>query len=71
MMTGGLEVDQEGIEFPSIEAAYLDAYHAAIDMWADARHKGRDLSRHGFVIRDAAGQPVMELPIAEVLAGKV
>lgn len=47
---GGLELDQDGIDFPSIEA-----YHAAIDIWAEARHKGRDLSRCWFVIRDAAG----------------
>jgi hypothetical protein len=35
---GGLETDEDGLEFPNIEAAYLDAYHSAIDMWAEARH---------------------------------
>jgi hypothetical protein len=57
----------DGIEFPSIEAAYLGAYHAAIDLWAEARHQGRDLSGERFIIRDAQGQVVLELPLVEVL----
>lgn len=59
--------DTDGSEFPDIEAAYIDAYHSAIDMWAEARHEGRDLSRHRFEIRDATGNIVMELPFTEVL----
>jgi hypothetical protein len=59
--------DDDGIEFPSIEAAYLDAYHAAIDMWAEARHQGRDPGFDCFIIKDAQGQVVLELPFVEVL----
>ena len=64
---GGLELDQDGMEFPNIEAAYLDAYHAAIDMWAEARHQGREVGHHRFIISDAQRQVLLELPFAEVL----
>ena len=57
----------DGIEFPSIEAAYLVAYHAAIDMWAEARHVGRDLSGHQFFIRDENGRVLVELSFAEAV----
>jgi hypothetical protein len=57
----------DGIEFRSIEAAYLDAYHAAIDMWAEARHQGRDPGFDRFIIKDAQGQVVLELPFVGVL----
>jgi hypothetical protein len=29
---GGLDPDTDGLEFPSIEAAHIEAYHSAIDM---------------------------------------
>jgi hypothetical protein len=64
---GGCDPDECGIEFPTIDAAYINAYHAAIDLWAEGRHKGRDLSHHRFEIRDAAGNIVLELPFTEVL----
>jgi hypothetical protein len=63
----GRDLDTDGIEFPDIEAAYIDAYHSVIDIWAEARHEGRDLRRHRFEIRDATGNIVMELPFSEVL----
>ena len=52
----GRDEDTDGIEFPNIEAAYLDAYHSVIDIWAEARHEGRDVSRHRFEIRDTTGR---------------
>lgn len=66
MMTPVVNPTNAG-EFPTIEAAYIDAYHAAIDIRAEARQQGRDLSHHRFVIRDATGSVVLELPFAEVL----
>jgi hypothetical protein len=66
----GFEPDESGIEFPNIEATYVDAYHAAIDMWAEAGHGGHDLSRHRFEIRDASGRIILELPFSEVLGEK-
>jgi hypothetical protein len=64
---GGLETDEDGVEFPNIEAAYLDAYHSAIDMWAEFRHVGRNLSGHQFLIRDENGRVLVELPFAEAV----
>jgi Domain of unknown function (DUF6894) len=63
------DLDTDGIEFPDMEAAYLDAYHSAMDMWAEARHEGRDVSHHRFEIRDATGNIVVVLPFTEVLKG--
>ena len=63
----GRDPDIDGIDFPDIEAAYIDAYHSVIDMWAEARHEGRDLSRYRLEIKDATGTLVMELPFTEVL----
>lgn len=37
---GSVERDEEGIEFPSLEAACFDARLAIIDMWAEARRRG-------------------------------
>ena len=64
---GGLETDEDGLEFPNIEAAYLDAYHSAIEIWAESRHAGRDLSGHQFLIRDENGRVLVELPFAEAV----
>jgi hypothetical protein len=64
---GGLDPDTDGSEFPNIEAAYINAYHAAIDMWAEARHQGRDVTRHRLQIRDELGRVLLELPFTEVL----
>jgi hypothetical protein len=36
-------------------------------MWAEARHQGRDPGFDRFIIKDAQGQVVLELPFVEVL----
>ena len=64
---GGHNPDLDGLEFDNLEAAYIDAYHSAIDMWAEARHRGRDLSNECFVIKGATGNVLLELPFSEVL----
>jgi Domain of unknown function (DUF6894) len=64
---GGFDPDPDGIEFPSIEAAYLNAYHSAIDIWAESRHRGQDVSGHRFVIKDEFGRVLVELPLSEAL----
>jgi hypothetical protein len=66
----GDEPDELGIELPNLETAHLEARRAAIDMWAEAQHEGRDLSRHRFVIRDAIGNIVLELPLAQGIPDK-
>jgi hypothetical protein len=67
---GGFDPDPEGIEFPNIEAAYLDAYHSAIEMWAEARHQGQDISGHRFIISDTDRRVLLELPFAEALGSR-
>jgi hypothetical protein len=62
---GGFDSDPDGIEFPNLEAAYLDAYHSAIDMWAECRHRGKDLRGHQFLIKDSFGRVLVELPLSE------
>jgi Domain of unknown function (DUF6894) len=67
---GCLERDEEGIEFASLEAAYKDAHHAAIDMHADACRQGKSLADHSFEIRDESGLTLLVLPFNEALSGK-
>jgi hypothetical protein len=64
---GHSEIDDTGVDLLDLEAAYLEAYHAAIDLWAEARHAGRNLSRDQFLIRDENGRILVELPFAEAL----
>jgi hypothetical protein len=64
---GGLDEDKDGLEFPNMEAAYIDAFHSAIDMWVEAKHQGRNLTQHRFIVTDAEGRMLFELPFAEVL----
>ena len=66
---GRLDTDETGIEFPDLETAYLDAYRAAIDMWAESRRRGDNLGSASFTIRDRNGV-LVELPFAEALGLK-
>ena len=60
-------VDEEGIEFDSLEHAYLNAVSAAREIWHE-RLKTRQDPRHcAFEITDAAGRVLLELPFLEVL----
>ncbi len=64
---GVLAPDEDGLDLPDFETAYLEAYRAAIDMWAEARREGHDPGAACFEIKDQHGNAVLELPIAEVL----
>jgi hypothetical protein len=67
---GCLERDEEGIEFASLEAAYKDAHHAAIDMHADACREGKSFADHSFEIRDESDLTLLVLPFSEALSRK-
>lgn len=56
-----------GTDFPSLEAAYLDAYRAASEMWLQMARQGRDCSDYRFEITNLCGDLLMELPFREVL----
>ena len=67
---GRLERDDEGIAFPSLEAAYKDALQAAADMRTDACSEGRNIAHHQFEIRDEAGEVRRVLPFTQVQSKK-
>jgi Domain of unknown function (DUF6894) len=59
-------LDEIGVEYPSVEAAYLGAHQAALDMSVDLLRDHVDPSRHAFDIVDQHGQMLFDLPFSEV-----
>jgi hypothetical protein len=70
---GAYSPDDLGVEFAGIEAAYLAAYQAALDMSIEMLRERVDPARHSFEIADQTGQVLFELPFSEVMrpAGKL
>ena len=64
---GNVQQDTDGIDFPDVDAAYLEAHRAAIDIWAEARREGRTPGHGRFEIRNGSGDIVLELPFSEAL----
>jgi hypothetical protein len=64
---GKLSIDDVGMDYTSLEAAYLDAFAAARDMWHERLVEQHDPRDCAFEITDAAGRVLMTLPFAEVL----
>jgi len=64
----GVDRDDEGVDLPDIETAYLEAFHTATEMWIEAVRHRRDPSKHHFEITDARGQLLMTVPFNEVIA---
>jgi hypothetical protein len=67
---GRLERDDEGVEFPSLHAAYDDAVQAAVDMQTDACCEGQCATDNAFEIRDESGRLMVILPFGEALSRK-
>lgn len=63
----GLNRDQIGLEFPSVEAAYLEACHTVPEISADLVRKKANPARYAFEITDEDDRLLMEVPFAEVL----
>jgi hypothetical protein len=59
--------DELGVTFESLEAAYLDAFEAAREMWSELLKERRDPAIHSFEIANEDGSVLMILPFAEVL----
>jgi len=59
--------DDLGVEFDGIEAAYLDAFHAAQEMWSELLKNGEDPTKHSFEICNSDGELLLTLPFKEVL----
>ena len=61
------DLDEIGCELPDVEAAYLEARAAAVEMIAEMLSSRRDPSCFQFEIFDAEGRFMIELPFSEVL----
>lgn len=63
----GVSPDEVGSSFPDIEAAYLGACEAALEMSVDMLRRRHDPSRHRFEITNGDGEALFDIPFAEVL----
>jgi hypothetical protein len=59
--------DDQGADFESVEAAYLEAFHGAQELWPILLEDRRDPRRYSFEITNAAGVVLMEVPFSELL----
>jgi hypothetical protein len=65
--SGHLVPDSEGIEFASVEQAYLEAFKTAQDMWSELLKQRRDPRRCLFEVRSEAGDMLFVFPFQEVV----
>jgi Domain of unknown function (DUF6894) len=65
----GLSPDLDGVEFPGLNEAYIDAFRAATDLWRELLVERVDPRDYSFEIANADGQLLLVLPFAEVLNG--
>jgi hypothetical protein len=65
--SGRLVPDSEGIEFESVEQAYLEAFRTAQEMWSELLKQRRDPRRCLFEVRSAAGDMLFIFPFQEVV----
>jgi uncharacterized protein DUF6894 len=63
----GLDLDEEGLEFSDLHAAYLEAFETAKEMWVEAIRALRDPSAQQFEINDERGITLLVVPLLEVL----
>ena len=63
----GLESDDEGLHFPDLETAYLEACRAIPGMAVDFVRSGLNPMSYAFEITDAAGRRLIEVPFGERL----
>ncbi|MEA1832177.1 hypothetical protein U8607_08785 [Methylobacterium durans] len=61
----GVERDDLGTEYPSLDAAYLDACAGIPKLMAELVQEGHDPSACSFEIRDEADQLLWEVPFLE------
>ena len=64
---GAIETDTDGLQFESLDAAYLEAYRAALSISLELLHARVDPNAHRFEIRDAEGTLLLDLPFSEAL----
>jgi hypothetical protein len=59
--------DDVGTDYASVEAAFLDAHQAALDMSLEMLREHRDPSQYRFEISDSTGAVLFDLPFSEVI----
>jgi len=59
--------DPEGVEFASVEEAYLEAFHGAEEMWGALLKQRCDPRRCRFEVRDSNRNLLFIFPFQEVL----
>ncbi|MFE1598601.1 DUF6894 family protein [Methylobacterium sp. ID0610] len=64
---GGAARDAFGLQLSGFEDAYLEAFQAVPGMAADLVKEQCDPMCCGFMIMDAEGQPLADLPFTDVL----
>lgn len=64
---GGVEEDLEGAEFPTLEAAHVEAILAAREIIAEKVLAGDVIDGHKFEITTDNGDVVLEVPFKSVL----
>jgi hypothetical protein len=67
---GEVSVDDTGSEFPSLEAAYLSARRAILEMGSEKLQARRDPQTDSFEIADAHRTVLMQVPFVEFLPAK-
>ncbi|MBV9510581.1 MAG: hypothetical protein JO303_09910 [Caulobacteraceae bacterium] len=67
---GAREEDGLGVEFDSLEAAYLEAAKAALEIAHDMARQRRNPLSHAFEVCDANGRVLLDLPFSEVYGGQ-
>src|SRR4051812_23620312 len=60
-------MDDVGVEFSNVEAAYLAAYDAAVEMWPELLRARHDPRQCIFEINDEMGKTMFTLPFSEIL----
>lgn len=63
----GLDPDEDGLAMPDLDTAYLEACASIPDMAADLARAGLSPQPYAFIIADADGETLMEVPFAERL----
>jgi hypothetical protein len=59
--------DDKGSDFDSVEAAYLEAFESAQELWPILLEDRRDPRGYSFEITNSAGVVLMEVPFSELL----
>jgi len=59
--------DDDGLEFASVEQAYLEAAEAAQEMWSDLMRKRQDPRQCYFEVRDTGGNLLFVFAFQELL----